>query len=128
MKSSMAVGPRKPSLSERWLAPTVTPWVGVSSWPPESLRTRSRSPPVDCSLVGGLPEPVLSVPWASVLALAVATGVSGLMAAPEKGQRDSSPYSLGLVGLEVICADRSPDDMTFLSSSAGVGLSFASTG
>jgi len=77
MKSSSAVGPRRPIFSEFWLSATFTPWLVVSSRLPSSTRTRSSGRLSGLSPMSGWPSPTLREAMSSVVVLAVASGVSG---------------------------------------------------
>ncbi len=115
MKSSIAVGPRRPIFSESWLFPTGTPWLVVSTRPLSSTRTRSSGPFKGFLPISGVPSPTLGEAMSSVVVLAVASGVDGAWRVPSCGGKASSPYSRGLVGLNGISAARAMSDTTFSS-------------
>ena len=99
MKSSSSVGPRKPALSEFWLSATGTPWLVVSTRPPESTRTRSSGPFVGLKLICGLPLPTFSDAFVSVSVLPVTIGCGGSTLCPVGGCIAASPNSPGLAAL-----------------------------
>src|SRR5687768_5265473 len=99
MKSSSSVGPRSPALSEFWLSAIGTPWLVVSTRPPESTRTRSSGPTVGLKLTCGLPRPTFSDAFTSVSVLPPTIGCGGSTACPCGGAIAASPNSPGLAAL-----------------------------
>jgi hypothetical protein len=104
MKSSIAVGPRRPIFSECWLSATGTPWLVVRWRSAGSTRTRSSGPRSGSRPCGGLPLPTLSELAISLLVLPVAAGVDGWRCSPTFGVRAASPYSDGLFWLNGMLA------------------------
>ena len=87
MKSSSSAGPRSPALSEFWLSATGTPWLVVSTRPPESTRTRSSGPLPGLKLACGLPLPTFTDALVSVSVLPVTIGCGGSTVWPVAGWR-----------------------------------------
>ena len=106
MKSSSSVGPRRPAFSEFWLSAIGTPWLVVSTWPPESTRTRSSGPIAGIEPGGGAPSPVLAEAFASVSVLPVTAGSGGFAVAPGLGVLEAAPISLDLLALNGKAAAR----------------------
>src|SRR4051812_19879995 len=115
IKSSSAVGPRRPIFREFWLSAILTPWFVVNACPVLSTRTRSSGSMALLTPIDGTPVPTLSDWAASLSVLAPASGDDGAWVTPADGVRAGSPDSDDLIGFDGVSAARSLPDTTFSS-------------
>src|SRR5689334_1977353 len=98
MKSPSRAGPRRPLLSEFWLSPTFTPWLVVSSRPPESTRTRLSDAAAGLKPCGGAPEPAFGEALCSVSVLELTAGSVDCALAPVAAESENSDVFAALNG------------------------------